>query len=220
MQILLPTLTISHLRENLLKEQQKQWLITSTRGQPVALGFATIDTHHIWFWICHLRVLHRRLASKEATQSRRLWRKWHVSAGRTCQCSARTSLAPPTSVDEENLSDLSLPSPLFALFRLVPPQLVGHLNRDYRRLERKRRSTLAGRRAHRSCRDLGTASDPVDLGERPVEGVEEVQSAAGCPHPPLIPGLVRQTQAEAPGAPCAHVTTQIYSLTLKFIPQK
>lgn len=141
-----------------------------------------------------------------------------MSAGRTCQRSARTSLAPPTSVDEENLSDLSLPSPLFALFRLVPPQLVGHLNRDHRRLERRRRSTLAGRRAHRSCRYLGTASDPVDLGERPVEGVEEVQSAAGCPHPPLIPGLVRKTQAEAPGAPLRSrhdsnifLNTQIYS---------
>lgn len=44
----------------------------------------------------------------------------------------RTSPVSPTSVDEENLSDLGLASPLFALVRLVPPQLVGHLNRDHR----------------------------------------------------------------------------------------
>lgn len=62
-----------------------------------------------------------------------------------CRCSARAPLASPTSVDEENLSDLSLLSPLLALFHLVPPHIVGHLNRDQRWLERRRRSTLARR---------------------------------------------------------------------------
>lgn len=47
----------------------------STMGQAEALESTTTDTHHIWFWICHQRVLHRRLASKEETQSRHLWRK-------------------------------------------------------------------------------------------------------------------------------------------------
>lgn len=55
-----------------------------------------------------------------------------------CHSFASTSLAPPTSVDEENLSNLGLPSSLFALFRLVPPQLIGHLNRDHRALEQSR----------------------------------------------------------------------------------
>lgn len=46
---------------------------------------------------------------------------------------------------------------------------------------------------------LGASSDAVDLGEGAVEGVEQVQSAAGRPHPALVPSLQRvdQTQCEA-----------------------
>lgn len=81
---------------------------------------------------------------------------------------------------------------LLSLFHLLPPRLVGHLE-EFAAVKTqftRHRST----RRQRNLLHLGTPSDPVHLGEGAVEGVEEVQRAAGCPHPALVPRLWDQRQ--------------------------
>lgn len=117
-----------------------------------------------------------------------------------------------TSVNKKNLSNFSFASFLFSLFYLLPPRLVRHLVPG-RRTEwmavNSRNIILKPEHITIDLKvklddwsliilHLGTSSNPVDLWERAVKGVKEVQSTAGCPHPALVPCLGDETQPDAP----------------------